>query len=205
VFHAPPEGVQPPPSEEELPGDEELAGEEEFAPEEEPTPDAEGAPDEAPAPEEDSTPDEEPAGEEGSAEEGVEEPEGAGEPEEPDGAGEPEEPEDEWQRRAAMFDYLVQLTGDLPEQQNRAFLESDIRLRIETIKARLTGRPGLRADIERYGMGREAEEGSEPLRVTPKRLRDTFGYIQSLSGYHPNHKIADALKTRLEFLMKALR
>ncbi|MFP4567266.1 MAG: hypothetical protein ACLFNX_12265, partial [Spirochaetaceae bacterium] len=112
---------------------------------------------------------------------------------------------DEWQRRAAMFDYLVQLAGDLPEEENRAFLESDIRLRIETIKARLTGRPGLRADIERYGMGRQAGDDGEPVRVTPKRLRDTFGYIQSLSGYHPDHKIAEALKTRLGFLMKALR
>ncbi len=212
VFHAPPDGVQPPeglapqapPAEETL--DEETAGEgfEEPAAEdvEEPVEEEqtreelpEGAPDDAP----------DDAVEEGPPAEDVAE---AGEP---DGAEEPadtEEPEDEWQRRAAMFDYLVQLAGDLPEQQNRAFLESDIRLRIETIKARLTGRPGLRADIERYGMGRESGEtgeGSEPLRVTPKRLRDTFGYIQSLSGYHPNYKIAEALKTRLEFLMKALR
>ncbi|NBB90964.1 MAG: hypothetical protein GVY23_07125 [Spirochaetes bacterium] len=107
-----------------------------------------------------------------------------------------------------MLDYLVQLAGDLPEEQNRSFLESDVRLRIETIKARMTGRPGLRADIERHGMGREAgaaDKGGEPLRVTPARLRDTFGYIQSLSGYHPNPKVAEALKTRLEFLLKALR
>jgi hypothetical protein len=40
--------------------------------------------------------------------------------------------------------------------------------------------------------------------VTPKRLKDTIGYIRNLSGYHPNHKIADALKTRLEILMKSL-
>lgn len=189
VFHAPPEGVQPPEglAPQTPPSDEDLPAEEEAAP----------PPEEAPVPEEELP------GEVAAAEEGGEDP---GEREEPGEPGEPgEEPEDEWQRRAAMFDYLVQLAGDLPEQQNRAFLESDIRLRIETIKARLTGRPGLRADIERYGMGREAEEGGEPLRVTPKRLRDTFGYIQSLSGYHPNHKIADALKTRLEFLMKALR
>ncbi len=196
VFHAPPEGGQPPEGlAPQAPPAEETLGEE--APDEE-TPDEE-------------TPDEETAAEPDGDTEPPGEPQTPGEPYEAEEPADTEEPEDEWRRRAAMFDYLVQLAGDLPEQQNRAFLESDIRLRIETIKARLTGRPGLRADIERYGMGREsaeagdAGEGSERLRVTPKRLRDTFGYIQSLSGYHPNYKIAEALKTRLEFLMKALR
>ncbi|MFP4231037.1 MAG: hypothetical protein ACLFRR_04230, partial [Spirochaetaceae bacterium] len=116
-----------------------------------------------------------------------------------------ESAQNEWERRAALFDYLVSLAGDLPDEQRQAFQQSDIRLRIETIKARLTGKPGLRADIERHGLAPPQRRQGPPPAVTPRRLRDTFGYIRNLSTYHPDRRVAEALKSRLEVLIKAFQ
>jgi hypothetical protein len=99
----------------------------------------------------------------------------------------------------------VGLAGSLPEDKSRAFYESDVRLRIETIKARLRGRPGLREDVERYGLRPEHQAEEPPVRVTPKRVRDTLGYIRNLSGYHPDHRIADAMRVRLGALMDHIK
>ncbi len=97
--------------------------------------------------------------------------------------------------KAALFDYLLDLSNALPGDSRKAFAESDLPLKIATIRARLLGASGLRGQIERSGFG--AASGA-PVAVTPTRIADTFSYLSQISGFLPKSTIGSALQQRIQ-------
>jgi hypothetical protein len=97
--------------------------------------------------------------------------------------------------KAALFDYLLDLSNALPGDSRKAFAESDLPLKIATIRARLLGASGLRGQIERSGFGTTS---GAPVAVTPTRIADTFSYLSQISGFLPKSTIGSALQQRIQ-------
>jgi len=99
---------------------------------------------------------------------------------------------------AGLLDYLEKLSDYLPEQERKRFLGSKERLAMESLKSRLAGRKGLRSAVaERFGSS--APRGREPL--TRPLVVDTFSYLKDLSAWHPDKKVGDAMRERIESLV----
>lgn len=96
--------------------------------------------------------------------------------------------------KAALFDYLLDLSEALPGERKKAFAESDLPLKIATIRSRLLGSSGLRGQIERSGFATSREQS---VPVTPTRIADTFSYLSQISGFLPKSTIGSALQERL--------
>lgn len=108
-------------------------------------------------------------------------------------------PED---NRARLLDYLDGLANSLPNEKRQEYLQSDARLRLEYLRARMAGRPGLKHDLERY---RGPDSKRPAVSITPKRVADTMGYIAKMSGYHPDAAIGTALRTRVAHMLAKLK
>ena len=103
--------------------------------------------------------------------------------------------------KAALFDYLLDLSQALPKDRQKAFADSDLPLKIATIRSRLLGSSGLRNQIQRAGFGSAAASvGSSAgsARVTPTRIADTFSYLSQISGFLPKSTIGSALQQRIQ-------
>jgi hypothetical protein len=103
---------------------------------------------------------------------------------------------------ADLLDYLEKLSDYLPEQEKQRFLESDERLAMESLKAKLAGRKGLRQSImERFHPA--APGRRKPL--TRPLVVDTFSYLKDLAAWHPDKMVADAMSERVESLVRRMR
>jgi hypothetical protein len=103
---------------------------------------------------------------------------------------------------AGLLDYLSDLTRSLPDQKRSEFLSSDVRLKLEYLKSRLRGEPGLKRDVERFA---PAAPPASSVALTPKRLTDTLTYISTMSGFHPDAGIGMALKSRVAVVLERIR
>jgi hypothetical protein len=69
---------------------------------------------------------------------------------------------------------------------------------MESLKSRLAGKKGLRTAVaEKFGMA--APLRKEPL--TRPLVVDTFSYLKDLSAWHPDKKVGDAMRERIESLV----
>ncbi len=101
---------------------------------------------------------------------------------------------------ADLFSYLSGLTNYLPEEKKHQFLESDTRLKLESLKSRFSGRPGLVKDIlEHYTTEKKAE-----VKITPERVEDTLEFIGGLSIYHPDTNLGTMLKNKVSQILEKL-
>jgi len=100
--------------------------------------------------------------------------------------------------KAALFDYLLDLSQALPKDRQKAFADSDLPLKIATIRSRLLGSSGLREQIERAGFGASVGSSAGSARVTPTRIADTFSYLSQISGFLPKSTIGSALQQRIQ-------
>jgi len=104
--------------------------------------------------------------------------------------------------QARLFDYLIGLTEALPSEKKEEFLQSDVRLKMESIKSRLQGRSGLHKDFARF---RPRDKKNQAVEVTTRRLADTLRYIQKMSAAHPDTFLGAALGKRLEHIVARIQ
>ena len=90
---------------------------------------------------------------------------------------------------AELLGYLSGLAQSLPEKKRAEYMNSEARLKLEYLRSRLAGKPGLKHDVERF-----APPAPPSVALTLKRLTDTLTYIGKMSGYHPDAAIGSALK-----------
>ncbi|HTP58955.1 MAG TPA: hypothetical protein VMM82_08560, partial [Spirochaetia bacterium] len=99
---------------------------------------------------------------------------------------------------ADLLDYLEKLSDYLPQHEKQRFLDSDVRLAMESLKSKLVGRKGLRQSIaERFHPA--ASGRGKPL--TRPLVVDTFSYLKDLAAWHPDRAVADAMRERVESLV----
>ena len=103
---------------------------------------------------------------------------------------------------AGLLDYLSHLTQSLSEEKRSEFLNSEARLKLEYLKSRLRGEPGLKRDVERFA---PSSPPPSDVPLTPKRLTDTLTYISKMSGFHPDAGIGTALRSRVAVVLDRIR
>ena len=104
--------------------------------------------------------------------------------------------------RVRLLDYLVGMAKALPEEQRGEFLQSEMRLKIESLRNRLLGRRGLKRDLERYAPIRERDQEAH---ITAKRVADAMRFVQSMSGFLPDPSISSVLSSRLDGIVQKLQ
>jgi hypothetical protein len=108
----------------------------------------------------------------------------------------------EKEKPAELFSYLENLTRYLPVEQRSIYDGSDMHMRLETLKGRLRGVPGLHRQLPRSipPVGAETEE-----KISQSRIRDTFSFMGKLSQFHPDKDIGLALKYKIAHILGKLR
>ncbi|MFW5800796.1 MAG: tetratricopeptide repeat protein [Spirochaeta sp.] len=109
--------------------------------------------------------------------------------------------------QANMLEYLMKLTNDLPQDKHRAFLDSDIPLKIESVRSRLLGKEGLRNSMQKANLLQPPAVGNGDGKkgaVTPKSLAETFKFIQDMSVSYPDHRIGEALGARVRRILQRI-
>lgn len=117
-------------------------------------------------------------------------------PQPPASAVPPDGPRPERSGPAGLLDYLSNMAGSLPDKEKREFMESEVRLKLEFLRAQLAGRRGLHEDGARY-----AGESRSPVPITTERLSDTLSYIGQMSSFHPDQALGTALKRRVSSVL----
>jgi hypothetical protein len=100
-----------------------------------------------------------------------------------------------------LLDYLGKLSDYLPENEKKRFRGSNERLAMESLKARLAGKQGLRKRVA------ESLRPVVPRRkgpMTPSLVVDTFSYLKDLTAWHPDKAVAAAMKERIESIVAQL-
>ncbi len=97
-----------------------------------------------------------------------------------------------------LLDYLGKLSDYLPEREKKRFRGSNERLAMESLKARLAGKRGLRqkvaASYPAVGAGKK-----QPM--TRSRVVDTFSYLKDLAAWHPDKAVGAAMRDRIESIV----
>jgi hypothetical protein len=107
------------------------------------------------------------------------------------GAAPPSKPGD-------LLDYLGKLSDYLPERDKTRFRGSNERLAMESLKAQLAGKKGLRQKIAE-SFRPVVPSRKEPM--TRSLIVDTFSYLKDLSAWHPDKAIATAMRERIESIV----
>jgi uncharacterized protein with HEPN domain len=107
------------------------------------------------------------------------------------GASAPSKPGD-------LLDYLGKLSDYLPERDKKRFRESNERLAMESLKAQLVGKKGLRKKIAE-NFQPVVPYRNEPM--TRSLIVDTFSYLKDLSAWHPDKTVAAAMRERIESIV----
>jgi hypothetical protein len=103
------------------------------------------------------------------------------------------------------MDYLAGLARHLPEGQRKRFDESDIRLRMQHIRDRLTGQAGLKARAESRVKAETARVGASSratgipeIKVTSSRLAGTLRFLKGLAGLLPDRQVGSSLDDKVD-------
>lgn len=97
-----------------------------------------------------------------------------------------------------LLDYLGKLSDYLPERDKNRFRGSNERLAMESLKAQLAGKKGLRQKIAEQFQP-VVPHRKEPM--TRSLIVDTFSYLKDLSAWHPDKAVAAAMRERIESIV----
>ncbi|ADK83159.1 tetratricopeptide repeat protein [Sediminispirochaeta smaragdinae] len=104
---------------------------------------------------------------------------------------------------ADLLAYLESLAQYLPEELRENFEESDMPLRMESLRAKLKGKEGL---IKRLS-GPTAVIKPEPLPAEPLRkakVKDSFAFFDELASYLPAEEVKISLKQRIGAILRQI-
>jgi hypothetical protein len=97
-----------------------------------------------------------------------------------------------------LLDYLGKLSDYLPEREKKRFRGSTERLAMESLKAQLAGKKGLRQKIAKK-FHPTIPRRKEPL--TRSLVVDTFAYLKDLVAWLPDKTVASAMENQIGSLV----
>jgi len=97
-----------------------------------------------------------------------------------------------------LLDYLGKLSDYLPDRDKKRFRGSNERLAMESLKAQLAGKKGLRQKVA-DSFRPVVPHRKEPM--TRSLIVDTFSYLKDLSAWHPDKAVAAAMRERIESIV----
>ncbi len=105
---------------------------------------------------------------------------------------------------AGLFDYLEDLTRFLPQEKKKDFNESEMKLKIETLKAKISGKPGLVQIIEKkYGKGDTVVEEKEEL--SRDNVTSTFRFMNTLTDFLPDKTVSSTIKHKIDHILTMMK
>ncbi len=114
---------------------------------------------------------------------------------------------DEFQENSAdpveLLGYLENLTQYLPDEKQKAFNESEMKLKIETLKAKMNGRPGLVQIIEKkYGKGDTVEKTEV---ISRDKVASTFEFMNTLTDFLPDKSVSSTIKQKIDHILSKMK
>ncbi|MCA1949616.1 MAG: tetratricopeptide repeat protein [Treponema sp.] len=105
-----------------------------------------------------------------------------------------------------LFQYLKNLTEELPEDQKRAFKASEVRLKMEYVIDKLEGHQGLfKTLMGKTGLAQEqkvpARQESKP---DPKSVAQTLAYLSNLAKTLPDRDLTRVIEKKVDTVVKGL-
>jgi hypothetical protein len=113
-----------------------------------------------------------------------------------------EHPEEKESNPSNLLGYLENLTQFLPEEKRIGFEASDMHLKLETLRAKMSGKDSITTIIEKKHI--PVPEKRETTMTTSK-VENTFNYIDKLSNFLPDKSISSAMKGRIQYILENMR
>ena len=106
-----------------------------------------------------------------------------------------------------LFDVLDELCSYLPDSIKEKYLSSLDRLRLEYLRSKMSGRPGLMAIVEelRKKHPEEFAEFDETKELTEEMIIKTFIYMNTLTKELPDKNISSLLGKHLDQAIRTIR
>jgi len=101
-----------------------------------------------------------------------------------------------------MLGYMENLSRYLREPNRRDFLESEMRLRIDSLRVILKGKTGLLKALKK---DQNNGSSSKQVKVTQDNLKGALQFFGNLTEHHPDREIAVSLKYRMNSVLSQLR
>ncbi len=106
------------------------------------------------------------------------------------------------EKSSDLLGYLEHLAGFLPEKQRSSFENSEMKLKIESLREKLKGKKGLKNQIEQnYSVNKK----NQSIQMTKDKITDTLSFMSNLSDYHPDKEIGHALKDKIAFMLNTIK
>jgi hypothetical protein len=102
---------------------------------------------------------------------------------------------------ADLLEYLSSLTEYLPEPKKADYLSSDQRLKMEYLRSRLAGKPGVKQKIEKKF---PPHTGAAANAVTAQNIAATFSFIKTLASFHPDGTLGSILKQKIDSVLQKI-
>nr|MDA3950554.1 hypothetical protein [Spirochaeta sp.] len=131
-------------------------------------------------------------------------------PTEPDPNAEPLD-DGPFARHARMFEYLMNLAGSLPPDRDEEYRQSEERLKLAGVHARLSGHDTLHHKLETArahepSPAKPSQSGAaKAADVGTKSIASTFDYLSGLSTHLPDQEIAEQLQSRARGISQRLQ
>ena len=100
-------------------------------------------------------------------------------------------------KKIKLLDYLLELSYALPHEKRKEFIRTEIPLKIAMLKAQLSGKSGLKNEIEKI-----TPHAGEITPVTIKKINDAFNYLGRMAMYHPDTRIGSILREKITSIMQ---
>lgn len=112
-----------------------------------------------------------------------------------------------YENTSELFDVLDELCSYLPDSIKDRYLSSLDRLRLEYLRSKMTGKPGLMTIVEelRKKHPEEFADFDDTKELTEEMIIKTFIYMNSLSKELPNKNISSLLTQHLDQAIRTIR
>lgn len=105
----------------------------------------------------------------------------------------------------SLFQYLKNLTEELPEDQKRAFKASEVRLKMEYIIDKLEGHQGLfKTLMGKTGLAQEPKVPERESKPDPKSVAQTLAYLSNLAKTLPDRDLTRVIEKKVDTVVKGL-
>ncbi|MCK5672693.1 MAG: hypothetical protein KAH95_04920, partial [Spirochaetales bacterium] len=101
-----------------------------------------------------------------------------------------------------LLGYLEDLTKFLPDEKRKNFEASDMHLKLETLRAKISGRESFSSKIDKKHI---IQPQRIKTKITANKVENTFNYIDKLSTFLPDKAISSAMKDRIQYILKTMR
>ncbi len=105
-----------------------------------------------------------------------------------------------------LFQYLKNLTEELPEDQKRAFKASEVRLKMEYVIDKLEGHQGLlKTLMGKNGLAQEPTFAAHrDSKTDPRSVVQTLAYLSNLAKTLPDRELTRVIEKKVDTVVKGL-